>query len=129
MQRKFFTKKKSVYIQTISPATGSLATSKRGEELWIKQDKDGEIQPLVGGIHISRKKIKELIKEYPSSLLDKTYCLDADVEREFFEDAKREKFIGSIGSEETVIFFLIKRGPNRYGIGCSSLVEKIEEVD
>lgn len=124
MQRKFFTVKKSVYIQTIHPAIG-----KEAEELWTKQDKDGEIQPLVGGIHISRKKIKELIKEYPSSLLDKTYCFDADVEREFFEDAKREKFTGSIGSEETVIFFLIKKGPDKYGIGCSSPVERIEESD
>jgi hypothetical protein len=119
MRRKFFTKKKSVYIQTIE----------RGKEFWIKQEKDGEIQPLVGGIHISRKKLKELIKEYPSSLLDKTYCFDADVEREFFEDAKREKFTGSIESEDTVIFFLIKRGPDKYGIGCSSLVERIEEVN
>jgi len=124
MQRKFFTAKKSVYIQTIHPAIG-----KRVEELWTKQDKGGEVQPLAGGIYISRKKIKELIKEYPSSLLDKTYCFDADVEREFFEDAKREKFTGSIGSEETVIFFLIKRGPDKYGIGCSSPVERIEEVD
>lgn len=119
MQRKFFTKKGSVYIQTI----------KRGKEFWIKQDKDEEIQPLVGGIHISRRKLKELMKEYPSSLLDKTYCFDADVEREFFEDAKREKFTGNIESEKTVIFFLVKREPDKYGIGCSSLVERIEETD
>jgi hypothetical protein len=119
MQRKFFTIKGSIYTQTI----------KRGKESWIKQDEHGETHPLVGGIHISRERIKELIREYPSSLLDKTYCFDADVEREFFEDAKREKFIGSIESEQTVIFFLVKREPNRYGIGCSSLVERIEEVD
>jgi hypothetical protein len=119
MQRKFFTKKGSVYTQSI----------RRGRELWIKQDKNGEIQTLVGGIHISKKKFKELIKEYPSSLLDKTYCFDADVEREFFEDAKREKFTGSIGDEDTVIFFLIKKGPDKYGIGCSSLVKRMEEVD
>ena len=116
MQRKFFTKKGSVYVQTIQ----------RDKELWIKQDKGGEIQPLVGGIHISRRKFKELLREYPSSLLDKTYCFDEDVEREFFEDAKREKFTGSIESEETVIFFLVKKEPDRYGIGCSSLVERIE---
>jgi len=119
MQRKFFTKKESVYIQAIE----------RGKEFWIKQDEDGEIQPLMGGIHISREKLKELMREYPSSLLDKTYCFDADVEREFFEDAKREKFTGSIENEETVIFFLVKREPDRYGIGCSSSVERIEEVD
>jgi hypothetical protein len=119
MERKFFTKKGSVYTQSI----------RRGKELWIKQDRNGEIQTLVGGIHISKKKFKELIKEYPSSLLDKTYCFDADVEREFFEDAKREKFTGSIKDEDTVIFFLIKKGSDKYGIGCSSLVERIEEVD
>jgi hypothetical protein len=124
MQRKFFTKKKSIYIQTIRRAPGG-----KPKELWLKQDKDGEIQPLVGGIHISRKKIRELIKEYPSSLLDKTYCFDADIEREFFEDAKRERFIGNIEDEETVIFFLIKKRPNRYGIGCSSPIERIEESD
>ena len=117
MQRKFFTKKGSVYTQSI----------RRGKELWIKEDRNGEIQTLVGGIHISRKKFKELIKEYPSSLLDKTYCFDADVEREFFEDAKREKFTGSIENEKTVIFFLVKKRPDKYGVGCSSLVERIEE--
>jgi hypothetical protein len=119
MERKFFTKKGSVYIQSI----------RRRKELWIKQDKNGEIQPLVGGIHISRGRFRELIKEYPSSLLDKTYCFDLDVEREFFEDAKREKFTGNIEDEDTVIFFLIKKGPDKYGIGCSSIVEKIEETD
>jgi hypothetical protein len=28
-----------------------------------------------------------------------------------------------------VIFFLVKKGPDKYGIGCSSLVERIEEID
>ncbi len=119
MQRKYITKKEGIYIQEI----------KGGRELWIKREKNGQIYPLMGGIHISRKKLEELIREYPSRLLDKTYCFDADVEREFFEDAKRERFIGSIESEQTVIFFLVKREANRYGIGCSSLVERIEEVD
>jgi hypothetical protein len=119
MQRKFFTKKGSVYTQSI----------RRGKELWVKQDRDGEIEPLMGGIHISRKRFKELIKEYPSSLLDTTYCFDLDAEREFFEDAKREKFTGNIEDEDTVVFFLVKKGPDKYGIGCSSLVKRIEEID
>ncbi|MFA5238519.1 MAG: hypothetical protein WC476_02250 [Phycisphaerae bacterium] len=118
MQRKYLTKKGSFYIQSV----------RRGKELWIKQDRDGEIQTLVGGIHISKKRFRELIKEYPSSLLDKTYCFDLDTEREFFEDARREKFIGNIEDEDTVIFFLVKKGPDKYGIGCSSLVMKIEET-
>ena len=119
MERRYFTKKGGIYIQKIGG----------GREFWIKQDETGEIHPLIGAIHISRKKLKELVREYPSSLLDKTYCFDLDVEREFFEDVKREKFTGSIESEETVIFFLVKRDSNRFGIGCSSLVEKIKEVD
>jgi hypothetical protein len=117
MQRKFFTKKGSVYIQSI----------RKGKELWIKQQRDGRLQTLAGGIHISKKKFKELIKEYPSSLLDTTYCFGLDVEREFFEDAKRERFTGNIKDEDTVIFFLVKKVPDKYGIGCSSLVERIEE--
>ena len=117
MQRKYFTKKGSVYIQSV----------RRGRELWIKQERDGRIQTLVGGIHISRKKFSELIKEYPSTLLDTTYCFGLDVEREFFEDARREKFTGNIEDEDTVIFFLIKKGPDKYGMGCSSIVESIEE--
>jgi hypothetical protein len=119
MQRKFFTKKGSIYIQA----------GKKGREIWVKQEKDGRLQSLAGGIHISKKKFKELIKEYPSSLLDRTYCFDIDAEKEFFEDAKREKFTGNIKDEDTVIFFLIKKGPDKYGIGCSSIVEKIEETD
>ena len=119
MQRQYFTKKRSVYIQKIE----------EGKEFWIKQDKNGQTHPLLGGIHMSMEKLKELIREYPSSLLDKTYCFDADVEREFFEDAKREKFIGSIKSEPTVVCFLIKRESGKYGIGCSSLIARIKEVD
>lgn len=119
MERRYFTKKGAVYTQKVEG----------GREFWIKHDKGGEAHPLTGGIHISRKKLKELIREYPSSLLDKTYCFDIDVEKEFFEDAKKEKFIGSIESEQTVIIFLVKRGPDRYGIGCSSLVERIKELD
>ena len=118
MEKKYFTKKSGVYIQKIEG----------GKEFWIKQEADGQICQLMGGIHISRQKLRELIKEYPSSLLDKTYCFDGDVEREFFEDAKRERFIGGIETEQTVIFFLVKRGPDKYGIGCSSLIERIEEV-
>jgi hypothetical protein len=120
MQRRFFTKKGSVYTQIVG---------KRGKEFWTKQDKGGEVQPLVGGIHISRKKFKELVREYPSSLLDTTYCFDAEAEREFFEDAKRERFTGDTEDEDTVIFFLVRKGPGKYGIGCSSLVGRIEETD
>ena len=119
MEKRYFTKKGAVYIQKIEGA----------KESWIKQEKSGETHPLTGGIHLSRKKLKELIREYPSSLLDKTYCFDIDVEKEFFEDAKKEEFTGSIEDEQTVIIFLVKRDSDRYGFGCSSLVERINELD
>ncbi|MDD5327328.1 MAG: hypothetical protein PHY02_05880 [Phycisphaerae bacterium] len=102
MQRKYLTKKGSVYIQSIKAG---------GKELWIKEDKNGKIETLLGGIHISKKRFSELLKEYPSSLLDKTYCFDLDTEREFFEDARREKFIGNIEDEDTVVFSSSKKDP------------------
>jgi len=118
MERRYYTKKGGLYIQKVE---GNM-------EFWGRREKNGDIQPLVGGIHISRKVLKELVKEYPSTLLDKTYSFDADVEREFFEDAKRERFTGDIKKENTVIFFLVKRGPDRFGIGLSSKIERIEEL-
>ena len=54
MQRKYFTKKEGIYIQEI----------KGGRELWIKREKNGQSYPLMGGIHISRKKLEELIRKY-----------------------------------------------------------------
>jgi len=117
MQRRFSTQKGSTYIQTIE-----------GEnEYWRKEDANGQIHPLAAGIHISRQKLQELVDEYPASLLDKTYCFDVDVEREFFEDARREQHQGPLTGEQTVVFFLLKRDGNKYGIGCSSPVVKIEE--
>lgn len=119
MQRRFVTQKGSTYIQTIQGRS----------EYWRKENSDGQIHPLAAGIHISRQKLQELVEEYPSSLLDRTYCFDADVEREFFEDARREVYQGPLTNEPTVIFFLLKRDGNRYGIGCSSPVVKIEETE
>ena len=119
MHRQFITQKGSTYIQTIEGQ----------REYWRKENSDGQIHPLAAGVHISRQKLQELVDEYPSSLLDRTYCFDADVEREFFEDACRERYLGPLGKEPTVVFFLIRRDGNKYGIGCSSPVVKIEEVE
>ena len=119
MQRKYRTQKGSTYIQIIEGDT----------EYWRKEDADGQIHSLVAGIHISQMKLQELVSEYPSSLLDRTYCFDADVKREFFEDARRERYLGPLIQEPTVIFFLIKRDGDKYGIGCSSPIIKIEETD
>ncbi|MDD5326859.1 MAG: hypothetical protein PHY02_03480 [Phycisphaerae bacterium] len=118
MQRKYFTRKAGVFFQSV----------RSGKELWIKQDRSGKIQRLAGGLLLPRGKFEELIEEYPSSLLDKTNCLDAEVARELFEDARREKFAGNIEYEDTVIFFLIEKGPDKYEIGCSSTIERIEEI-
>ena len=119
MHIKYHTSKGSVYTHTL---TGD-------QDYWVKEDKDGKIHPLAGGIHISKARLQELVDEYPSTLLDKTCCFNVGVEKEFFEDAKRETYTGMIPGEESVIFFLTKRDPGRYAIGCSSMVEKIENVE
>jgi len=118
MRIRYHTAKGSVYIQTVCGE----------DEYWLKEDHDGSLHAMAGGIHIARKKLKELIREYPSTLLDKTYCFDIGVEQEFFEDAKRERFRGKIGTEPTVIFFLVRQG-DRYAIGSSSEVVKIEKEE
>ena len=119
MKIKYHTSKGSIYIHVFEG----------NKDYWIKKDSEGVIHPLMGGIHIAKNKLQELVSEYPSSLLDKTYCFDVGVEKEFFEDAKKEKFTGSIDDDETVIFFLVKRNAEKYGIGCSSQVVKIEKVE
>jgi hypothetical protein len=121
MEIRYFTKKGSIYIQKIE----------EGQEFWIKKEEDGCTYPLAGAVHISFKKLKELIREYPSSLLDKTYCFGTDVETEFLEDAKKEAFIGDLEDVKvarTVICFLMKIG-EQYRLGCSSLVVRMEEGD
>lgn len=118
MKIRYYTKKGSVYIQTICDEG----------EYWVKEDADGTLHSLVSGLHISRARLQELVHEYPSTLLDKTYCFEFGVEKEFFEDAKREKFSGMMEAEETVIFFLVKH-EDRYAIGCSSEVMKIEKKE
>ena len=117
MTKRYVTAKGSVYI----------CKHENGRELWFKQDHEGQIHPLVEAVHISADTLKELVQEYPHSLMDKTYCFDLDVEREFLEDARRERFIGDIQSNDTVICFLTKRGPDAYSLGCSSRVTHIIE--
>lgn len=119
MHIKYHTKKGSIYIHTIE-----------GEnDYWVKEDINGEIHPLVEGLHIAKDKLQELISEYPSTLLDKTYCFDMGVEKEFFYDAKREQTPAVIETEVTVILFMIKREHEHFGIGCSSQVVEIEKTD
>lgn len=119
MEIRYFTKKGSVYTQKIEDE----------DEFWFKKEADGRTIFLAAAVHIAFSKLKELIREYPASLLDKTYCFGADVEREFLEDAKKEVFIGDVKDvlrEQTVICFLVKTGEH-YKLGCSSLIERMEE--
>ncbi|MHC4552086.1 MAG: hypothetical protein ACYSUT_04880 [Planctomycetota bacterium] len=116
MQVRYYTKNGSVYTKTIE----------HGREFWTAEDKDGNLRPLIGGVHIALARLRELVHEYPSTLLDQTLCFDVGVEAEFFEDAKREQFTGLIDGEETVVFFLAHRDHDHYGIGSSSIIERIE---
>ena len=116
MQVRYYTKNGSVYTQNIED----------GLEYWTAEDKHGNLHSLIGGIHIALRRLQELVSEYPSMLLDKTFCFDIGAETEFFEDTKREKFSGDVEFEDTVIFFLNKRGHDHYGLGSSSVVVRIE---
>jgi hypothetical protein len=119
MHIKYHTGQGSIYTHTIE---GS-------RDYWMKEDKDGRILPLAEGLHISKQKLQTLLREYPSAVLDKTYCFDDNVEREFFDDVKHKQSEVSFETEETVIFFIVKKQPGLHSIGCSSRVVKIEKVE
>jgi hypothetical protein len=119
MQIRYHTSKGSVYIHTLGG----------DQDYWVKEDAEGAIHPLAEGLHISKSKLQELVREYPSTLLDKTYCFDIGVEREFFTDAKLEQCETMFETEETVVIFMVKRDSDRYAIGCSSEVVNIEKVE
>lgn len=119
MEIRYYTAMGSVYTQRIEDK----------DEFWFKTEKDGQMIFLAAGVHITFAKLKELIREYPASLLDKTYCFSADVEKEFLADAKKEAFIDDmedVAHEQTVICFLEKIGEH-YKLGCSSLIARMEE--
>jgi hypothetical protein len=119
MRIKYHTSKGSIYTHTL-----------KGErDYWVKEDKDGQVHPLMEAIHISKAKLQELVREYPSTLLDRTYCFDAGVEKEFFEDAKQEPCDGLFETGKTVIVFMVKRDSGRYAIGCSSDVVRVEQIE
>ena len=119
MQVKYYTKNGSVYTQTVDGE----------QEFWAVTDKDGNLRSLSSAIHISLQRLQDLVNEYPSKLLDKTFCFDIGAETEFFEDAKREKFSGLMEAEDTVIFFLAKRAQGHYGLGSSSVVVRVEREE
>ncbi|MEN6308805.1 MAG: hypothetical protein ABFD91_13745 [Anaerohalosphaeraceae bacterium] len=119
MHIKYYTSKGSIYTHVLDSS----------RDYWLKEDQFGQILPLTEGLPISKKKLQELIKEYPSTLLDKTYCFDETVEKEFFDDAKREQVNSPFEAEDTVIFFIVKSESGRHSIGCSSQVIKTEIND
>lgn len=115
MKIKYHTKKGSVYIRQIFDE----------REMWVKQEKDGVIQPLDCGIHITIKSLQKLVINN-SSLLDRTYSYDLHIDRDLFESAKKERITDSTNGDESLIFFVVKKGQGQYGVGCSSLIQKIE---
>lgn len=118
-QIKYHTTKGSIYTHTFE----------HDKDYWIKEDSDGQIHALAAGLHIAKQSLQELVREYPSTLLDKTYLFGDGVEEEFFDDAQREYVDGLMDGEETVILFLVKHHSGRYQLGCSSQVVKIEKAE
>lgn len=120
MQIRYYTKKGSIYIyQTDTSGNGS----------WLKQDRNGLFLPLAGAIHLLRTRLQELVREYPTSALDTTVCFGNGVAKEFFDDARREH-IGDIpAGQETNIFFLLSKGKDKYTLGYSSVVRRIEKIE
>lgn len=119
MQIKYHTTKGSIYIHTFE----------HDKDYWIKEGRDGQIHALAAGLHISKQNLQELVREYPSTLLDKTFLFGDGVEKEFFADAQREHVDGLMDHKKTVILFLVRHGSDRYQLGCSSQVVKIEKAE
>lgn len=119
MQYKYHTKSGSVYVRTVD-AYG---------DTWDKIDKKGQHTFLAGAMHLTRRRLQELITDYPLAVLDRTALLAKSVAKEFFDDARREGAAQVPQTEESMIFFLIDRGDGKYSIGYSSRVEKIEILE
>ena len=119
MEIKYYTTKGSIYSHVYED----------NKDYWIKEDVEGNIHTLKAAIHIAKRSLQELVREYPETLLDKTYMFGTGVEEEFFGDAQREHVDGLIGGQETVILFMVKHESDHYQLGCSSRVVRIENVD
>ena len=119
MQTIYYTKKGSRYI----------CQSRPEGTVWYKRGRDGTFQPLAGAIHLPRTRLQELLREYPRAVLDTTVCFGNGLAQEFFDDARREHRADIPDGTETNIFFLQSRGENKYIIGYSSTVERIETAE
>ena len=118
MQIRYFTKKGSVYIHQTDAGGG-----------WLKRDPNGIFQPLAGAIHLPRTRLQELIREYPTSARDTTMCFGSGLAKEFFDDVKREHMIEAPAGQETNIFFLLSKGNDRYSLGYSSTIQRVEKTE
>jgi hypothetical protein len=116
MQYKYHTKSGSVYVRTVD-AYG---------DTWEKFDKAGQAAPLTGAMRLSRRRLQEIVTDYPVAALVRTTILGESVAREFFDDVRREGSKQTPDGEESAIFFLIDRGDGRYSLGHSSRIEKVE---
>lgn len=117
MQTAYHTKHGSVYIHQTGADGGS----------WFKRDADGRLAPLAGAIHLPRARLQALIAEYPRSAVDSTVCFGSGVAKEFFEDARREHIEQAPDGVETNIFFIIQKANDKFTLGYSSTIEKIEK--
>lgn len=117
MKIQYFTQKGSVYIHQTD--TGG----------WLKQDRNGVFLPLAGAIHLTRTRLQELIREYPTSALDTTVCFGTSLAKEFFDDAKREHIADIPAGQETNIFFLLSKEEGKFSLGYSSIIQRIEKTE
>lgn len=120
MKIQYFTQKGSVYIYQTQAAGG----------MWYKRDRAGLLAPLAGAIHLPRTRLQDLLREYPTSAFDSTMCFGNGLAKEFFEDVQREH-IPDIPNDgrETNIFFLLCKGEDKFTLGYSSIVQKIEKSE
>ena len=117
MQIIYYTKHGSEYV----------CRTDSGRSVWYKRDRDGLV-PLAGAFHLPRTRLQALIAEYPRSAVDSTVCFGSGMAREFFEDARREHILDIPEGIETNIFFMIRKADDRYILGYSSTIERIERV-
>lgn len=119
MQYKYHTKSGSLYIRTVD-AYG---------DTWDKIDKDGNLTPLAGAMHITRRRLQEIITDYPLIILNRTALLGKSIAKDFFEDVRREGIVHIPKNEESLIFFLIEKEDGKYSVGYSSRVERVEILE
>lgn len=116
MQYKYHTKSGCVYVRTVDVY---------GDD-WVRLVPGGRPEPLAGAMHVTRRRLQELITDYPVNVLDHTALIGRCIAKEFFDDVEREGGVCVSVAEDSTIFFLVDRGEGQYSLGHSSRVERIE---